>query len=146
MLKVNTTSINKWRDAIKFLVGLGCNSDLSKKDQTFLTNLSQGFPLTLEQARSVLKDAGWVPPASEALSGTLAEYERSVFRNNMHFTVFRHFGPGNRKSQIFATFPEAIEFARQDVHMLVYVVSFDGRSVCLPRTEWDDYLKIWNER
>lgn len=83
---------------------------------------------------------------NEFLLGTQAEWEEAVFRNAHHFSVFRYFGRGRRVSEVFETFPEALKDAGDDYRALVYVVTLDGRSVCLPRKEWPNYQAIWDER
>jgi hypothetical protein len=59
---MHAVSYDKWRDAVKFLMGQGVNPSLSSKDQRVLREqlrgpFSQG--MTEEQARSVLTALGW---------------------------------------------------------------------------------------
>ena len=55
-----TVSQDKWRDAIKYLAGLGTGLYLSRGDQKFLTGLRKQHRIsTLESARDMLVKAGW---------------------------------------------------------------------------------------
>lgn len=55
-------SRDKWRDAIKFLMGQGCNPTLTNKDQRVLKGLCRG-PFTngmsQQEAQATLIGLGW---------------------------------------------------------------------------------------
>ena len=54
---------DKWRDAVKFLMGLGCNPSLSPKDQRKLRSYMRGpfaLGMSAEDAESIIYDSmGW---------------------------------------------------------------------------------------
>jgi hypothetical protein len=52
-------SKDKWRDAVKYLVGLGTGPSLSHGDQRFLTALRNGRHIMPEAADHMLVKAGW---------------------------------------------------------------------------------------
>jgi len=75
------------------------------------------------------------------------EWEDAVFSNAAYFTVFRRHGRFaiNRENKPFATFPEAMNDALEDVQALVYAVTATERSVCLVRDKWARYMDMWQK-
>ena len=55
-------SEDKYRGAIKLLMGLGCDGSLSRGDQRFLESFLRGpfvKGMSTQQAEQVLQNAGW---------------------------------------------------------------------------------------
>jgi hypothetical protein len=55
-------SVDKWRDGVKFLMGLGANPTLTTKDQRMFRDMLRGpfvKGMTEREAQSVLAVIGW---------------------------------------------------------------------------------------
>jgi len=72
----------------------------------------------------------------------LEDWDKIIFENANHFTVFRRLGRFNRDTHSFATFPEAVAYAGEDKTALVYAVCASGRSACMIRKRWLEYLAM----
>jgi hypothetical protein len=62
LLTIVTVSDDKWRDAIKFLMGLGTNHTLTAQDQKKLAGYMRGLfadGMTEPEARRLLAAIGW---------------------------------------------------------------------------------------
>lgn len=81
------------------------------------------------------------------------DWEREVFNNADHFTASKRAGVGAFETKEFATLREALLEAhylnngelKRDLGVMVYVVSKDGRSFCIPPKDWLHYLLLSEE-
>lgn len=88
---------------------------------------------------------------NQCFTGTRDQWEEAIFRCAHHFNVFRlhrRLGPRpvERETRVYATFPEALADAGQDVQVLIYAVTLEGDNFCLPHNKYDFYTQIWEER
>ena len=88
------------------------------------------------------------PPPNECFTGTRDEWEEAIFRHAHHFNVFRlhrrvKLGMPVRETQVYPTFPEATADAGPDIQAMVYAVTENGDSFCVPRKLWGHYQQIW---
>ncbi len=69
-------------------------------------------------------------------------WEASVFDNAMMFIALT-LGPipGQRQRTEFSTFEEAVTYAKDKPDHCVYAITASGRSVCLDRKNWSDWLE-----
>lgn len=77
--------------------------------------------------------------------GPVEEWEESVFRCAVYFTVWKRYSRFDRRSVRFETYPAAIAHAQHDPSMIVYAVTERERNVPLVRARWPRYLQIWKE-
>lgn len=84
-------------------------------------------------------------PSIEDRIGTVEQHDEHVFRNAHHFTVSHAIGIGAPETTEFTDFAAAALNAYHDRRALVYAVTEAGRSVCLVRSRWADFLVIWKQ-
>ena len=75
---------------------------------------------------------------------TLEQWEDAVFMNPDYYVVVKRHGRGNMARAEFQTYPEALVVANKVPQSLLYVVSKEGRWVCLVRSRWQHYLDMYN--
>lgn len=97
--------------------------------------------------RIPIKTQGYIPN----FTGTRQDWEEAIFRHAHHFNVFRlhrrsAIRPKEREVVVYATFPEATADAKLDPAALVYAITLSGDNFCVPRSDWERYSGIWDER
>ena len=81
-------------------------------------------------------------PPEHDFTLTWDEWELTVIREAVLFTVFRFRGRGTRSRLEFGTLREAIDEATTDERALVYAVTKRERCVQVPRARWDEFLRL----
>ena len=84
----------------------------------------------------------------------LDQWERQVFNKAAYFTVYRKLARVKDEVNVrvkadtktFKDFPKAALEADKFDGSLLYAVTAAGRSCCLPRKRWKEYLAIWKEK
>lgn len=77
---------------------------------------------------------------------SFSDWEISVFDNAAYFVALT-IGPGRfeRQRKEFDKFHEAVDFAKEDKHYCLYAVTESGRSICIDRAKWNDWLARSNQ-
>lgn len=80
------------------------------------------------------------------LTGTQGDWEEAIFRSADHFSVFRRVPGTGGETFKCKTFPEAVSAAKaqaSDTPVIIYAITLSGRSCVIPKTDWQNYLRIW---
>jgi hypothetical protein len=85
------------------------------------------------------------PPGEAFVPPSIEQNDENVFRQADYFTVSRRFGIGAPTTIAYDDFAEACLIAWPDENALVYAVTAMGRSTCLIRSRWAEYLAIWKQ-
>ncbi len=81
----------------------------------------------------------------EFLADRVETWEQRVFMaacDTGYFTAYCRFAKREDRRKEFNNFPEAAMYAMGH-HGLVYAVTASGRSVCIPRVQYQAYLDMW---
>lgn len=76
---------------------------------------------------------------------TREEWETEVFKASCKYTVAVQLGGGNKDFADFATYPEALITALRTDRAVLYAVTETGRSLCIPKNEYEKYLNLYNQ-
>ena len=78
------------------------------------------------------------------------QWEQEVFDDAVSFRVSLRLGPGKIASVEFDTLPEALNqawaYIKQNLRPMVYAISSNGRSFCIPPQEWKAYYLKWKAK
>lgn len=97
------------------------------------------------------------PPAHNPPLENRKQWEAKVFSGASYFTVSRRIGPGKFNTQEFRQLPDAMRAAVvaekidgkwrffHDPKAMLYAVTAEGRSFCIPPKEWLSYLTKWEK-
>lgn len=73
-------------------------------------------------------------------------WEKIVFEQAHHFSVFRRLGRMQKYQRDHFDFLRALKDARSNDRSLLYAITESGRSVCLDRADWDRMEADWRKR
>ena len=89
------------------------------------------------------------PRPNETFTGTRQDWEMAIFRHAHHFTVFRLGAgkPGRREriTQTFDNYPAALAETKTNEQNILYAVTIEGTSFCVPQSDWGMYEQVWSE-
>lgn len=84
---------------------------------------------------------------NDHLLGELEQWDSAVIKNAAYFTVCKMTGPARHYRQVvvYRTFLEAHQVAGNDRQTLIYALTHEGRSCCIPRALYADVAVMWHQ-